>query len=164
MMRICGNQSIGSTERRAISSQFFSLRCFCKGANLWNLISYQTGSGKMVFAADRQVLLVLVITAEFLNVFCVFYFCKAPIFTERTKPRGGWRDFVTKEIVSLFSCGDTVLLFLPPCKWINFLRLICLMFSISHRRILQNLFYHEIFISTFWIPVLKLSSHWFCKR
>ena len=45
-----------------------------------------------------------------------------------------------------------LLLFLPPCKWINFLWLIWLMFSIFHRRTLHNLhvFYHEIFISTFW--------------
>ena len=33
------------------------------------MISYQTGSGKMALAADRQVLLVLVSTAEFLSFF-----------------------------------------------------------------------------------------------
>ena len=38
------------------------------------MISYQTGSGKMAFANDRQVLLVLVITAEFLSVFFFFFF------------------------------------------------------------------------------------------
>ena len=32
------------------------------------------GSGKMAFAVDRQVLLVLVITAEFLSVFFFFFF------------------------------------------------------------------------------------------
>ena len=42
------------------------------------------------------------------------------------------------EIVSLFSCGDTLLLFLPTCKWINFLRLIWLMFSVIHCSTLHN--------------------------
>ena len=58
------------------------------------------GSGKMAFAVDRQVRLVLVITAEFLSVFFFFFFfffCKASIFTEETKPHGGCRDFVTKK-------------------------------------------------------------------
>ena len=47
------NRSTGSTERRASGSQF----------------SFQTGSGKIAFAADRQVLLVQVIFAEFLRIF-----------------------------------------------------------------------------------------------
>ena len=58
------------------------------------MISYQTDSGKMAFAAVRQMLLVLVITADFLSV---LFFCKASIFTEVTKPRGRCRDFVTKK-------------------------------------------------------------------
>ena len=47
------------------------------------MISYQTGTGKMAFAADRQVLLVLVITAEFLSVFSSF--AKRLFFTKGTK-------------------------------------------------------------------------------
>ena len=51
----------------------------------------------MAFAADRQVLLVLVITAAFLRVFFFFFFCKASIFTEETKPHRGCRDFVRRK-------------------------------------------------------------------
>ena len=53
-------------------------------------------NGLMAFAVNRQVLLVLVITAEFLSVF-FFFSCKASTFTEGTKPHGGCRDFVTKK-------------------------------------------------------------------
>ena len=47
----------------------FTLQCFCKGANLWNFISSQTGFWKIALTADRQVLLVLVITTESPSVF-----------------------------------------------------------------------------------------------
>ena len=45
------------------------------------MILYQTGSGKMAFAADRQVLLVLVITVEFQSVF--FFFSAKCLFLLR---------------------------------------------------------------------------------
>ena len=75
------------------------------------MISYQTGSGKMAFAADRQVLLVLVITAEFLG-----FFSAKRQFLLRELNHMEDVETLLQEIVSLFSCGDTLLLFLPPSK------------------------------------------------
>ena len=124
------------------------------------MISQQTGSGRMAFAADSPVLLVLVITAEFLS----------GIFSAK-------RLFLLRELNHMEDAGTLsqrsslpilalglLLLFLPPCKWLNSLRLIWLMFSLILRRTLHNFLYHELFSATFWIIVFKLSSRWFCKR
>ena len=128
------NQSTGSTERGAVSSQFFLLCgafakkpifeiwfCIKRAPERWHLLPIAFSSSDYCWIPE-----------------CFFFsFCEASIFTEGTKPHGGCTDYY-KEIVSLFSFGDTLLLFLPPCKWINFLRLIWLMFSIIHRRTFQH--------------------------
>ena len=72
----------------------------------------------MAFSADRQIFLLLVITAEFLGV---LFFLQSVYFTEGSKLHGGCRDFVTKKIVFLF-CGDTpaFVFYLPVNELISF--------------------------------------------
>ena len=78
------------------------------------MISYQTGSGKMAFAAARQVLLVLVITAEYQSVF--LFFSAKRLFFLRELNHMEDEETLSQRKSFPFSCGDTLLLCLPPCK------------------------------------------------
>ena len=62
----------------------------------------------MAFAADNLVLLVLVITAEFLSG---FFSAKCLFLLRGTKPHGGCRNFDTKKYSPYLSLGIITFLF-----------------------------------------------------
>ena len=84
---------------------------------------------------DRQVLLVLMITAGFLMIFFFFFFFLQSIYFFLLRELNHMEEIkiLLHSFPFPFLAEGSLLLFLPPCKWINFLRLIWLIFSIIHR-------------------------------